>query len=631
MSNSRNTLRRCAPLLLLLVLLAGCTGVCEYLHNGCKVGHNYKTPCAPVAKEWIDASDKRVRTDCNDLAGWWTVFNDPLLNDLIGRAYRQNLTLREAGYRVLAARAQVGIATGEFFPQTQDATGSYRRIGAGRSFFDQWNFNFNLSWELDFWGRFRRAIQSAEDTLDASVFDYDDAIVTLLSDTATDYVAIRTTQERIRLLDVAIHVQEDVLNFIEARLNTEGGVKGITEIDRAQARSNLEQSRAQRNQFVIDQRTAENQLCILLGIPVTSITDLLGSPPKTSIPIAPNTVVVGIPADLLRRRPDVRRAERLAAAQAEQIGIAETDWYPAITVSGTLGWQARNLSQLFTPESFNSSVGPSFQWNLLNYGRILNNVRLQDAQFRGLVVAYQNTVLQADLEVENGIVTFLQAHERAHDLRLSVDEAWVALQVLVAQYQAGLSGIDFNRYATIQQTLITQQDQWALARGQICTGLIQVYRGLGGGWQIKCGQDQVNVAPGAKPTGAGTEPADKLAIPESQQPSPPTNPKLEMLPPPDEQEPTILPRGSVKLLQPVNPSEPAKLPGGPEPPTPLTPPQSTLNVPGAFPDTSPAPLPGGGTQLPGAGTQLPGTEVQLPGNLPSQPNVPTTGNPPATP
>jgi NodT family efflux transporter outer membrane factor (OMF) lipoprotein len=503
MSNSSNMLRRCAPLSLLL--LAGCTGICEYLHNGCKVGHNYKTPCAPIATSWIDAADKRIDTGQDDLATWWTVFNDPVLNDLIARAYHQNLTLREAGYRVLAARAQLGIATGDFFPQTQNATGSYRRIGAGRSFFDQWNINFNLSWELDFWGRFRRAIQAAEDTLDSSVFDYDAAVVTLLGDTATDYVAIRTTQERIKLLDIVIGVQEDVLHFIEERLNAG---KGATEIDRAQARSNLEQSRAQREQFLLDLRTAENQLCILLGMPVTSLEQALGTTPNTSIPIAPDKVVVGIPADLLRRRPDVRRAERLAAAQAEAIGIAETDWYPAITVNGNLGWQAQNLSQLFTPESFNGSVGPSFQWNLLNYGRILNNVRFQDAQFRGLVVSYQDSVLQADLEVENGIVTFIQAHQRSQDLGASVNQSWVALQVLIAQYQAGLSGIDFNRYATIEQTLVTQQDQWAQSRGQICLGLIQVYRGLGGGWQIKCSPPPVS---GEWPSAVTNPPANPPA------------------------------------------------------------------------------------------------------------------------
>ncbi len=438
---------------------------------------------APVACNWIDANDQRVRTTNDDLAGWWTVFGDPLLNDIIVRAYNQNLTLREAGYRIMAARAQLGIVSGEFFPQLQTANGSYRRLGVNDNFFDQWAFSLNLTWELDFWGRFRRAIQAAEASLDASIFDYDDVAVILLSDTANSYVAIRTTQERIRLLDILIQLQEDVLRFIEERLKAG---RGATELDRAQALSNLEQSRSQRHQFLIDLRIAENQLCILLGMPAVDLTNLLACGPKQDIPVAPAYVVTGIPADLLRRRPDVRRAERLAAAQAEQIGIAETDWYPAISINGTLGWQAQNLSDLFRPQSLNSNVGPSFQWNLLNYGRILNNVRLQDAQFRQLVTAYQSTVLQADLEVENGIVTFVQAQQRADDLRKSVDEAWLALQVIVAQYQAGLGGIDFNRYATIQQNLTVQQDQWAQARGQISLGLIQVYRGLGGGWQIKC-------------------------------------------------------------------------------------------------------------------------------------------------
>jgi NodT family efflux transporter outer membrane factor (OMF) lipoprotein len=464
-------------------MLGGCTGIREYFREDCKVGPGYTPPCAPVAGHWIDANDQRVRSSNDDLSGWWTVFGDPLLNDIILRAYNQNLTLREAGYRIMAARAQLGIANGQFFPQLQTANGSYKRIGSGGNFFDQWAFSFNLAWELDFWGRFRRAIQAAEETLDASVFDYDDVAVTLLSDTANSYVVIRTTQERIRLLDNVIQLQEDVLHFIEQRLK-EG--RGATELDRAQALSNLEQSRSQRHQFLIDERIAENQLCILLGIPAIDLTNLLACGPKKDIPIAPEYVVVGIPADLLRRRPDVRRAERLAAAQAEQIGIAETDWYPAISITGQLGWQAQHLNDLFRPQSLNSNVGPSFQWNLLNYGRILNNVRLQDAQFRQLVTAYQSTVLQADLEVENGIVTFVQAQQRAEDLRKSVDDAWLALQVIVAQYQAGLGGIDFNRYATIQQNLIVQQDQWAQSRGQICLGLIQVYRGLGGGWQIKC-------------------------------------------------------------------------------------------------------------------------------------------------
>ena len=143
---------------------------------------------------------------------------------------------------------------------------------------------------------------------------------------------------------------------------------------------------------------------------------------------------------------------------------------------------------MITSKGLTCAAGPSFQWNVLNYGRIANNVKLQDARFRELVALYQNTVLQADLEVENGIVSFLQAQQRASDLRESVDQSWLALQIIVAQYQAGLAGVDFNRYATIQQNLLSQQDSWAQSRGQIATGLIQVYRSLGGGWQIKLGQ-----------------------------------------------------------------------------------------------------------------------------------------------
>ena len=529
------------PVFLLAVVLSGCTPFGEYLRNGLKVGPNYRTPPAPVAEDWIDAIDKRVRTDEDDLAGWWTIFNDPLLNNLMADAYRQNLTLRQAGYRILAARAQLGIATGQFFPQAQFADGSFQRIAAGTTSFNNVNVGFAAGWELDFWGRFRRAIIAAEDNLDASVFDYDDVLVTLLGDVASNYVQYRTTQERIRLLSNIIGIQRDVLTFIENQLR----LGAVFELDRAQAASNLRQSMGQMNQLQIDLRTTQNQLCILLGMPTTDLSRLLDSGPKKSIPTTPDYVVVGIPADLLRRRPDVRRAERLAAAQAEFIGIAISDWYPAISISGNLGWSAASFSTLFRPETFNGSMGPSFQWNLLNYGRILNNVRLQDARFRELVVAYQNLVLQADLEVENGIVTFLQAQERERNLGASVDEAYIALGAIVGQYEEGLAGVDFNRYAVIQQSLVQQQDSWAQSRGQIAQGLIAVYRALGGGWQIKC-----NMVP------------DKQGI---LSPLPPVEPAGELVPPPLEpidRSGELLPAPGNNLLPaPAENGLPERLPG----------------------------------------------------------------------
>jgi len=500
----RLLLRLCIQATVFLVL-GGCTRPAEYIHNHFKVGPNYRKPPAMIADHWIDEADKRVRTDCDDLAAWWAVMNDPLLDELIVYAYQQNLTLREAGFRIIEARAQLGIAIGEFFPQTQNWTGSYTRFGRGRNFFSSWNTNFNLAWELDFWGRFRRAITAAEDTLDASVFNYDDVLVTLLGDVASNYVTVRTTQERMRLLENAIRIQTDVYNVVAAKLQN----GKATELDRAQSESDLKQSQAQYEQFKIDLRLAENRLCTLLGIPTINLEQILNSAPKTSIPSVPDYVVVGVPADLLRRRPDVRRAERQAAAQAEQIGIAESALYPAFTVSGTLGWQASTFSGLFSPDAFNSNVGPSFRWDLLNYGRLINNIRLQDATFNELVTVYQQTVLSADEEVENGIITFLKAQDRVKYLKDSVDAAYIALQVIVNQYQIGQPGVDFNRYAVIQQNLITQQDQWAAARGQVVQGLIQVYRALGGGWQIRL-QVPTNGGPGIIPPPLGGAPMPPL-------------------------------------------------------------------------------------------------------------------------
>ncbi|MCE9548207.1 MAG: TolC family protein [Planctomycetia bacterium] len=516
----------------LLLLAGGCTSPVQYVRNGFKVGPNYATPPAQVAPHWIDSVDVRVRCVQDDPGAWWTVFEDPLLNRLIQDAYRQNLTLREAGFRILAARAQKNIAIGEIFPQQQDATGAYTRFGVGQNFFDSWNFGFNMNWELDFWGRFRRAIAAAQDNLDASVFNYDDVLVTLLGDMAQNYVQIRTSQERIRLLKRVVKIQQNVLTFIETQLKV--GFKGVTEIDRAQAESNLKQSLAQIANLEIDVRVAENRLCTLMGIPAQDIEAVLSSAPNTSIPVTPDSVIVGIPADLLRRRPDVRRAERLAAAQGELIGIAESDLYPSFFVSGTLGWQAQKLEDLLTPQGFNSNVGPSFQWNLLNYGRIVNNVRLQDANFQVLVTTYQQTVLQADEEVEDGIVTFLKGQQRAKLLRESVQAAYTALEVVLAQYQQGVAGADFNRYAVIEQNLVNQQDLWAQSRGQVAQGLIQTYRALGGGWQMRLSPQDGNLEPA--PAGAAGAAPEAVAPPRNLPPVPQPAQGPELVAPPRNRE-----------------------------------------------------------------------------------------------
>jgi len=474
--------------------LCGCTSVKDYVSNGFKVGPNYGRPPAPVAQDWIEATDKRVRKQSDDLSQWWTVFNDPVLDQFICYAYRQNLTLREAGFRVLEARAQLGIAVGNIFPQTQDAVGGYTRTALSRQiassslvkgapFFSTWDYGFNLAWEIDFWGRFRRAIESANDSLDASVEDYDDVLVTLLSDVATNYVQMRTTEQRIKYAKDNVELQQKTVKVIEARKE----VEVARQLDVDQARSVLAQTEAGIPQLEITLRQTTNQLCILLGIPPEELRAKLGPGP---IPTTPPDVAVGIPADLLRRRPDVRRAERQAAAQSAQIGLAESDFYPHISILGTIGYSAQEFKDLFRSSAFNGTIGPSFQWNILNYGRIINNVRLQDAKFQELVAAYQNTVLTGAQEAENGLVTFLKAQEFSKLQGESVDYADKAVKVVLAQYELGT--VNITQLIQIEQNLVQQQDTLALAQGEIPTGLIQTYKALGGGWQIRISGCETN-------------------------------------------------------------------------------------------------------------------------------------------
>src|SRR2546421_7641877 len=245
---------------------AGCllTGPGEWYHNGFKVGPNYCRPPAPVAEEWIQAKDANVQN--RHLQDWWRVFQDPMLDSLIDTAYGQNLTLRIAGTRVLQARAQQAIAAGNIFPQTQQATGDYSRVALSHNtfnnpsaiasvvpvaippgsllgnFFSDWTAGFNLSWELDFWGRFRRAIESANGSLDASVENFDNALVTLLADVATNYVQYRVAQLRIKIARDNVRIQESVLALVEQQFKV--GINKVTELDVDQARTVLEQTRS---------------------------------------------------------------------------------------------------------------------------------------------------------------------------------------------------------------------------------------------------------------------------------------------------------------------------------------------------------------------------------------------------
>jgi len=485
-----------------MLLPGGCTPWREYVRNGFKVGPNYCPPPAPVAEDWIDAGDARLEPVAADLAQWWTVLGDPTLNALVVNAVQQNLTLREAGFRVLQARAFLAITRGNIFPQEQFAGGGFSRNAFSleqangrfiqQRWFDQWDVGFSLHWELDFWGRFRRAIEAAEAELDASVEAYDQVLVTLLGDIASTYAEIRTLQQRLQFAQTNVKLQQETYTIAQARFR--GGQ--VTELDVDQAASALAQTQALIPQLELQLRFATNRMCILLGIPPRDLVDVIG---VGAIPEVPADLVVGIPADLLRQRPDVRRAEREVAAQSARVGIATAELYPHIGITGTIGYQAENFSRLFSERAFTGTVGPVFQWNILNYGRLINAIRLQDARLAELIVAYQQQVLQAQVEVENGIAQFLRSLERAGALAESVKASERAVEIALVQYRGGLT--DFNRVALLEQNLVEQQDLYAVAQGDVVQGLVATYRALGGGWQIRLQSlpGEVPVPPASRP------------------------------------------------------------------------------------------------------------------------------------
>jgi NodT family efflux transporter outer membrane factor (OMF) lipoprotein len=475
-------------------LVCGCTSLSEFIHNGFKVGPNYERPPAPLAPAWIDAANPQVKSVPADYSAWWTVFGDPVLDDLVRTAYAQNVNLRVAGTRVLEARAQRAIAVGTLFPQSQTASGAFTRTQVSNTignvppnrFFDDWATGLNASWEIDFWGKIRRTIESTEDVVESSVDDYDNVMVTLIADVATAYVQYRIFEQQLVFTRDSIDNQQR--NLAKAVAQQKAGAK--SDLPVAQARSLLQQTQSLIPFIEIGLRQANNQLCVLLGMPPTELSDRLG-PRAPLIPLSPPEVVVGIPADLIRRRPDLRSAERLIAAQNAQVGVAEADWYPSFVLNGTIGYEAKDLAKLFGPQSYTGQIGPAFQWNILNYGRILNNVRLQDFKTQELVGVYQQKVLGAAQETENGIISFLNARRQADYLDASVKDAKRAEVVTSENFAAGT--IDYTPVFVAEQFLVQQQNAYAQAQGDIALGLIQIYRALGGGWELRLADRAANV------------------------------------------------------------------------------------------------------------------------------------------
>ena len=469
--------------------MAFCVG---FLVSSCAtVGPEYVQPEAPLPDAW-QTSPAGLKATEYELVDWWEAFNDPILDDLVNLAHQQNLTLELAGLRVLESRAQLGIATGAQYPQQQAASGGVNHISPsenaaqGNTSFNQIDLGAGLVWELDFWGRYRRGIESADAAMMASIANYDSVMVLVTAQVVDTYISIRTLEEQLRIARDNLELQQRSYDIADVLYrNGESN-----ELDVQQALTLLLSTQATVPQFQVQERLAKNALSTLLGQPSSYVDDILG---KGDIPSVPAEIALGIPADLLRRRPDVRQAELQAVAQNALVGVATADLYPSIAINGTFGIVSISkdvggggASDLFSSDSISYSAGAAFSWPILNYGRIRNNIRVQDARLQQALVNYQDVVLKAARETDDAIVSLAGTQEQEPILADSVEAAKRSNDLSLLRYQEGFSG--YQRVLDAQQALFRQQNSYVQNRGLSARNVVAIYKALGGGWEVRQGR-----------------------------------------------------------------------------------------------------------------------------------------------
>jgi NodT family efflux transporter outer membrane factor (OMF) lipoprotein len=453
------------------------------------LGPEYRAPEVDWLEQWQTTFYGQVSDPTEgrllDLRFWWQLFDDPALNTLIELARQENPSLRIAGLRILESRALLGIAGSNRYPQVQQLDGALAYVNT-----QQWGgpgsdqdlvssqAGFTLGWELDFWGRFQRGIESADAAFFASIANQQDGQVLLSAQIADLYYAYRLTQERIAIAGENAGIQERSLE-ITRRLFRSGQAG---ELDLQQARTQYLATLATIPGLQLTLTQTRNAIAALLGRPPGDMPELAGG--TGELPTIEPLKITGIPARLLQRRPDVRAALWQIAAQSAQIGIAEADFYPAISLAGSLGWSATSLSG--SPNTGTLAIGPALRWNLFDHGRIANNVRVQDARLQQLIEQYRNTVLQAAREIDDAAVTVVKTREQQALLSETVSASRRALELAQSRYQEGYA--DFQRVLDAQRALFSQSDRELVAQGSHINAVIALYKSLGGGWLDPVGQ-----------------------------------------------------------------------------------------------------------------------------------------------
>lgn len=457
--------------LLACSLMAGCAAV----------GPNYETPELQVPADFHTELGPGVEAGTTDevaLAQWWTVLGDDVLNGLIEAAINGNRDLLEAEARVREARARRGVAAADLAPVVNvsgSAVSSRSSDNAGSGQRNElYAIGFDAGWELDIFGGTRRSVEASQADVDASREDFRAARLSLMAEVALNYLDVRTLQARLDVAKANLATQIDTHNL--ANWRNQAGLTSALDVE--QATYNLENTRSQIPTLESSLDAAMNRLAVLTGMPAGTLHSDLSTP--VPIPVSTRAVAVGIPADSIRRRPDIRRAERVLAGETARVGVATADLYPRFTLAGSIGLDSSTGSNLFDSDNRFDSASAGIFAPIFNAGQIRQNIAVRDAIQEQALAAYETAVLTALEEVENALSAYAKEQTRRDALTVAANAAERASQLAELEYEAGLT--DFQEVLEAQRSLLSFQDQLAQSTGLVTSGLISLYKAMGGGW-----------------------------------------------------------------------------------------------------------------------------------------------------
>ena len=445
------------------------------------VGPNYQKPALHLNEQWNSPLLKGLQAEQahpQQLASWWDMLGDEQLSALIKRAIHGNLDLKTAAERVKQARLQRGIQKTARLPSL-DSSGnaSWSRAGNDSSS-ESYGIGFDAGWEADLFGSVQRSLEAVEADFQASQEELRDVLVSLVAEVALNYVELRSSQVQLTNVRKSLVMQRETRQLVQWQ--HEAGLDD--ELALHQAQYNLESSEAQIPALETSIKSSMNRLAVLLGEPPGTLHDELKT--GKTIPKIPATVAVGIPADILRRRPDIRRAESELVAQTARVGVATAELYPKLRLSGVIGINglsvARFAENLFSPAFWSEQAGLSASWNLFDAGAIRKNIQVQTSQQQQALIEYEAEVLAALEEIENALTAYVNEQGRRDSLARAVKEAEQAAELAEKKYKAGL--IDFTTVLATQQALLSFTHQLAGSEGNMATNFIRLYKALGGGW-----------------------------------------------------------------------------------------------------------------------------------------------------